>query len=578
MPDFEITAPDGRKYRVTAPEGASQDEVLAYAQRQFSSDTGADKGFGLFRNTTAGVNESIAGTLGAPADIAARLINAGIGGVNAALPGEQNVVPSIDNPVLGSEWWKNRMGNIGADPRDVQAVTTDEKLARGTGRGVMDAASMLVPASLIAKGAKAGTMTKGVAESLAAQPATQLAAGGIGGAVTESTDSPALGTAAAISAPLFMRAGGILARPTPSRLTPEQTRLANIAAAEGIPLTAGQETGSRPLQTLESVFSTLPLTSRAQSEVNQDQARAFTKAVLGKAGIAEEAATPEVLEKAYRAFQNRYQGITSQIKVAVDNDLINDLASIEAKYAPKLGDKRSIVDSYLNDIVDAGTKGNGLIDGEIYQAARSNLRSQSNSMKGSDSFTANVLREIRTALDNAANRSMPPALKPEWQELNRQYGNYKTIEKAMNSTTNAASAGFIPPTGLSQAVQQSRPGQFSRGAGEMNDLARVGTTFVRDPVPNSGTPERGFLQDLLTGRSLMTMGGVGGGATMAGASPVASAAMAGAALAAPKLAQVAYQSGPVQSYLRQSGGAIGPKTDKELLAALLTQQLLAGGP
>lgn len=33
MPDFEITAPDGRKFIVTAPDGASQDEILSYAQK-----------------------------------------------------------------------------------------------------------------------------------------------------------------------------------------------------------------------------------------------------------------------------------------------------------------------------------------------------------------------------------------------------------------------------------------------------------------------------------------------------------------------------------------------------------------
>jgi len=36
MPRYEITSPDGRKFEVTAPEGASQGEVLAYAQANFA--------------------------------------------------------------------------------------------------------------------------------------------------------------------------------------------------------------------------------------------------------------------------------------------------------------------------------------------------------------------------------------------------------------------------------------------------------------------------------------------------------------------------------------------------------------
>ena len=37
MPRYEITSPDGKRFEITAPEGASQDEVLKYAQQQFAA-------------------------------------------------------------------------------------------------------------------------------------------------------------------------------------------------------------------------------------------------------------------------------------------------------------------------------------------------------------------------------------------------------------------------------------------------------------------------------------------------------------------------------------------------------------
>lgn len=37
MPEFDITSPSGEKFRVTAPEGASQEEVLAYARSKFDT-------------------------------------------------------------------------------------------------------------------------------------------------------------------------------------------------------------------------------------------------------------------------------------------------------------------------------------------------------------------------------------------------------------------------------------------------------------------------------------------------------------------------------------------------------------
>src|SRR3546814_20660296 len=35
MPNYQVTAPDCRKYRVTAPEGATQEQALAYAQQNY---------------------------------------------------------------------------------------------------------------------------------------------------------------------------------------------------------------------------------------------------------------------------------------------------------------------------------------------------------------------------------------------------------------------------------------------------------------------------------------------------------------------------------------------------------------
>ena len=36
MPKYEITSPDGKRFEVTAPEGATQEQVLSYAQSKFA--------------------------------------------------------------------------------------------------------------------------------------------------------------------------------------------------------------------------------------------------------------------------------------------------------------------------------------------------------------------------------------------------------------------------------------------------------------------------------------------------------------------------------------------------------------
>ena len=48
MPSFEITAPDGKKYAVEAPEGATQEQALEHFKNNWKPnvDTSALKRFG----------------------------------------------------------------------------------------------------------------------------------------------------------------------------------------------------------------------------------------------------------------------------------------------------------------------------------------------------------------------------------------------------------------------------------------------------------------------------------------------------------------------------------------------------
>ena len=67
MPDFAITAPDGRKFKVTAPEGATQDEALAMVQKQHGGDAAEappEKGFGAVLGRMATWPGRVAGSVG----------------------------------------------------------------------------------------------------------------------------------------------------------------------------------------------------------------------------------------------------------------------------------------------------------------------------------------------------------------------------------------------------------------------------------------------------------------------------------------------------------------------------------
>jgi subtilisin family serine protease len=93
-----------------------------------------EKQGGILRNIGAGANEAIASTVGAPVDAMTWALNQGAHGINA-LAG--TTLPDIANPVGGSDSIKALMGVAGADPRNVGANSGIDRIARGTGSGIV---------------------------------------------------------------------------------------------------------------------------------------------------------------------------------------------------------------------------------------------------------------------------------------------------------------------------------------------------------------------------------------------------------------------------------------------------------
>lgn len=411
--------------------------------------------------------------------------------------------------------------------------------------------------------------------------------GGLPQRMTEAGQGAALGGVLGAAIPAVAGGIGRAISPVRSQLTPEKARLAEVAAAEGIDLTPGQLTGSQPLQTMESVFSTLPWTAGPQREIQDAQRRQFNRAVLSRAGINADNASPEVISQAKTRLGSVFNDLSSRNAVQADAQLMDDLARAEAEYARNLTpDQRAIVDAYVTDIrsrmapvmsefrdtqTHPGTtilrdvEGPGFMLGEDYQKARSAIGRRAK--ESTDPSLSYALKSIRNALDDAASRSVSPEDAASWDAVRRQYGNFKAIERAMKSSTGQAIEGNIPPTAFLQAVQQQTGApRYAAGAGDLNDLARVGAAFVREQVPNSGTQQRTMMQNLLTGGAL-----TGGGAAMM-VDPVTASITAALGLAGPRMVQSAYNSNIGRRYLTNEAlDAVIPPATRRSLARLLAQ-------
>lgn len=163
----------------TTPQDSAPDDWSDVASPTPPEEQASNNGMlHLARQIPTGFNEGVADVLGAPVDAATWAMN--------KIPGVK-----IANPVGSSDSIKSAMGFIGADPRDLPANTTTEKVLRGAGSG---AAAMIAPEAAVGTLARAGALAPEAAATVGrfvgssatpADAATAAAVGAVGGAAGE---------------------------------------------------------------------------------------------------------------------------------------------------------------------------------------------------------------------------------------------------------------------------------------------------------------------------------------------------------------------------------------------------------
>lgn len=148
-----------------------------------------------------------------------------------------------------------------------------------------------------------------------------------------------------------------------------------------------------------------------------------------------------------------------------------------------------------------------------------------------------AMRGLSEALQGLVERQSGPGLSDAWRDLNRRYAAFSVIEDTMATAgQEKLRTGFIPPQGIGAQVRMRDPRAWAEERTPMTELARAGAAILPDPVPNSGTAQRSFAQDLATGfsRSWPT-GAAGAGAV--GTGMLGTAGTMAGALAGPYAAQ-----------------------------------------
>lgn len=244
-----------------------------------------------------------------------------------------------------------------------------------------------------------------------------------------------------------------------------------------IPLTAGQATGSRPLQFVESALSQLPGAAGRMANVNRAQTTAINRATAKTMGATADQVTPEVVRGALKSAGSDIGDATSRFAVKLDMPLIDDLAAVEAQYMKRLpSQQRPVVQRYIDEILAH----DGAIPGDVYQGIRADLGADAaGATKGS---FKNALSGLQKSLDKAFSRSADEGTNAALATSRQQYTNAKTLKRAATAT------GDVSAARIAQAGRES--------SGDLGELASL--LGKLKPLPDSGTAQRSFWMNAFT--------------------------------------------------------------------------------
>lgn len=408
-----------------------------------------------------------------------------------------------------------------------------------------------------------------IGRALSTQPFTQAASAATGAYVAEDTDSPLLGMAASLATPLAIAGARRVVTPVPNVNSPGRQALVDGAERRGIDLTAGQATGSRFLQNVESQFEQLPFTSGPQRAIRENQGRQFIQSAMREAGEVADDTSPATINAARDRIGQTIGTIANRNTLRFTPQLDNELTQIEdsLRFIPveAAGPVRARIEQLRGMASPSAAPGvPPTVPGASYRMLDSALGRSIRSTSNGDLRSA--LGDLRERLRTAMDASISPADAADWQQARRQYANLMVIANAAGRAGGGAAEGIMSPVALRQALDSSTGGGYVYGRGDLNELARMGQALLRPPA-DSGTAGRTYARDILTG-SL----GIGGATAGGMAGGVGGAMVGGAAsLALPRMAQLLINSDIGQTYLRNQMAA-NPTITPDLARALLIQQ------
>lgn len=324
-------------------------------------------------------------------------------------------------------------------------------------------------------------------------------------------------------------------------------RAAETLRREGVPVTAGQQTGSARLRRIED--SLAPSTEQLES---------FSSAALRTIGSDATRASDDVLAAANQRIGQVFDDVTRNMTVDVQPFRVSQVQrAVDAYIDTTTANPARVLTELPQRLANQQSQPNA--------RAMINLRSTLSELtKSGDGPTRNAAIEALEAVDDIIADSLRAAGRDadisRLGTARQQWRDYLAIERAATSAAGRATSGLLTPEALGGAViQQSRRQYATGGRGDLGALVRSGDRLLRQAPATLPSGVR-------TEAMLPRLAGAGAGSFFGG--PVGAAVGA----LAPEMLGGIVRSSPMQAYLRNQ--LVGPSPSR-LTAA---QRAILYGP
>lgn len=457
MPEFVVTSPDGRKFKVTAPDGATPQETFGHVAKQalpksmqHRNDMGVGERFLFgFEEPFIGTQQSFQHTAGQP--------------------------DAVDKAVRQREQERIARTGGGFDPVMTAGSMANPINLMGAGGAVTAPGRVLGGAVAGALGGMTQPVVTDDGEGFNIRKAEQGVMGGAAGAALSATGS------AARALPRVV---------TPYPRSAQRQGLLNELDQAGIRYTAGQASGNKGLLYNEAHLGELPLSGGATERVNERSATDFNRWALSQAGTQGDRADQATVNGMWQDLSDRYDQLTARNHLLFGVQEWNRLQAALHDYQMLVppGERAPGVERAINELGDMAVNNRGVVDGRTYQATRSRFERYARAARA-DPERAEALREIARTLDDAMEQTLASRQSPdlgEFRTLRTHYRNAIAIQDAIGS---GADANNILPNKLRNALLQQNKKAYRRGQRDMAPVTDAADQVLAK-LPQSGTAPR----------------------------------------------------------------------------------------